>query len=324
MKQPENTNAILGGQTSVPTNSVTLGGIEGLRQRFAIASPNQKLELLFQTLNYDDAGVELLIDALSDPSLWVRVGAYQLLAEIKSEKATTAMAKGFQLNPGDRLYHVHISLTDYSDQWLYLVDVFEEWKFANVPDEVLNSKPISSHFSKVKAEAEALFHHQQIAYDHGSYLSSYGYDEYSFREWFDLGQWVRDNNVFNRQSQESIWDFAERLRKFFQAIERPEQLAQLYQSLERQSFDLDQWMQTIVDTWIQTLSVNESDGFIRYDETYSEFEEVIVEFLRISERHDLLGKLWIQAAGHLAFVYEEVITEVKHLDIFQITDILQC
>lgn len=50
-QQPNHTDAVLGGQSL--SNSLSLGGVEGLRQRFKFVSSDLKMDLLTDTLNYD-------------------------------------------------------------------------------------------------------------------------------------------------------------------------------------------------------------------------------------------------------------------------------
>ncbi|GAP93776.1 hypothetical protein [Leptolyngbya sp. NIES-2104] len=289
-QQPDNTDAVLGGQ-SLP-NSLILGGIEGLRQRFKFASSNQKMALLTDTLNYDAAGIDLLIDLLNDAELEVRVTAYELLALIDSEKATNAIAQGIRLNPGDHIYHVYESAIEYNDNWLELITEFDFRAEYNPP------KWLSSHFVRDQAEAEALKHHQKRAYSLD--LKSFG-GRHTYRE-FDLEQWVIDHLVYARQPQETPSDFSERLRIIFEATGQTALLEQLWQNFQSENFDIDRWF----------ASLSFSGRLL--DETYWEFEAKIVKGLEALQSDEQLGELWIEAAGRLAFVQEETVTEVRYVD----------
>jgi hypothetical protein len=72
---------VLGRSVPPPIDSFVLGGIAGLRARFTTATPEHKIQLLIQAINYDRAGIDLLIEALHDPDLTVRMAAYELLTE---------------------------------------------------------------------------------------------------------------------------------------------------------------------------------------------------------------------------------------------------
>lgn len=287
---PNNTDAVLSGQ-SLP-NSLVLGGIEGLRQRFKLASQDQKMALLTDTLNYDATGVNLLIDLLDDAELRVRVMAYELLALIGSEKAKSAIANGIRLNPGDRIYHVYESAIEYNDNWLELITEFDDWRADYNPP-----KWISSHFVRDEADAAALKHHQKRACSLD--LVSFGRDNY--RE-FNLEQWVIDHRIFDRPSEETAWEFAERLRKTFEATGHTKLLEQLWQNLQTQDFDLDRWFASLS---FSSQLPNEEDW---------EFEERIVKVLKALGFDEQFGKLWIEAADRLAFVHEEIVAAVRYVN----------
>lgn len=116
--QPEPTDLVLGRHLPLPSSGAILGGITGLRQRLADASPDQKVDLLPQCLNYGDAGIDMLVEAVSDAALTVRAKACQLLQKINSPKAQQAIANGLRINPGDRIFTVYESVISYND-WCY-------------------------------------------------------------------------------------------------------------------------------------------------------------------------------------------------------------
>ncbi|MBE9010964.1 hypothetical protein IQ250_12170 [Pseudanabaenaceae cyanobacterium LEGE 13415] len=290
-QQPNDTNAVLGGQ-SLP-NSLTLGGIEGLRQRFKFASPDQKMELLTDTLNYDAAGIDLLIDLLDDAELKVRVTAYELLVLINSEKATEAIAQGIRLNPGDRIYHVYESAIEYNDCWLELMTELDDWRTEyNAP------KQISSHFVRDEAEVAALKLHQERAYSLD--LTSFG-KQHIHRE-FSLEQWLVEHRIFDRQPEETVLEFSERLRQIFEATGHTNLIVKLWQNFQKENFDIDRWFASL-----------EFSGRLP-DETDWEFEARIVQALKVLNYDEPFGELWIEAAGRLAFVQEETVTEVRYVN----------
>ncbi|BAU15490.1 GUN4 domain protein [Leptolyngbya sp. NIES-3755] len=291
-QQPNNTDAILGDQSLL--NSLVLGGIEGLRQRVKLATPEQKIDLLTDTLNYDATGIDLLIDLLNDAELKVRITAYELLTLIDSEKARTAIAQGIRLNPGDLIYHVYESLIAYNCCWNYLqvVTEFEGW----LVEEHEPPKWISTHFVREQAEAEAAKLHRKQAYS--LYLGNF------LRRKFvtHFEEWVIDHGIFDRQPQESAWEFAERLRQLFEATGHSELIVQLWQNLQKQDFDVDQWFASL------------SFSGRLFEESDSDFGIRLSEILKALQYDEQFGELWVEAAGRLAFVHEEVVAEVKHVN----------
>jgi hypothetical protein len=120
---PDNQDLGLGDQKSPPSDSTILGGIEGLQQQMDDAPPDQRSHLLASALNYGEAGIDLLIDRLTDDSvLAVRALAYQLLQAVDSQKSNLAVANGVWLNAGDRIYSVYKSAIGYDDEYFFLYD----------------------------------------------------------------------------------------------------------------------------------------------------------------------------------------------------------
>ncbi|MBW4508045.1 MAG: hypothetical protein KME64_16255 [Scytonematopsis contorta HA4267-MV1] len=77
--QPREFDAVLGKQVKAPTDALVLGGIESVKQRFASADIKQKIIALQDALNYDKAGLEFVIQALSYKLWRVQQAAYSLL-----------------------------------------------------------------------------------------------------------------------------------------------------------------------------------------------------------------------------------------------------
>ncbi len=64
-KQPQEYDLVLGGNNP-PVNSLVLGGIEGIKHRFAKAnSDDEKIAILREALKYDEAGEDFLSDVFS-------------------------------------------------------------------------------------------------------------------------------------------------------------------------------------------------------------------------------------------------------------------
>src|SRR4028118_505690 len=77
--QPQEYDAVLGGQTPIPEASAILGGIEGIKRRLASAIEEQRIAALSEALKYGEAGLDLVIRALQDESVQVEKTAYLLL-----------------------------------------------------------------------------------------------------------------------------------------------------------------------------------------------------------------------------------------------------
>ncbi|MGJ5631722.1 hypothetical protein [Nostoc sp. CALU 1950] len=88
--QPQEFDAILGGNTPSPMTSVVLGGIEGVKNRLKSRIPETRSAAISEALNYETAGLDLVIGGLQDSSAQVRNSAYQLLqnrSDLKTKHA---------------------------------------------------------------------------------------------------------------------------------------------------------------------------------------------------------------------------------------------
>lgn len=119
-KEPREFDAIKGGQAPAPLGSAVLGGIEGLRQRFVAGNEQVRLDAVVNAPIYGDEGLDILVKALQDASLQVRVNAYKILKQ--SNQALEETTKGIRLNIGDKIYCVYLSSLSYGDDWYYLSD----------------------------------------------------------------------------------------------------------------------------------------------------------------------------------------------------------
>ncbi len=81
LNQPKNDDAVLGGQIPAPADGGVLGGIAGVKRHLASTIIGQRVAALYQALNYGEAGLELVIQALEDKSKQVQQVAQNLLFE---------------------------------------------------------------------------------------------------------------------------------------------------------------------------------------------------------------------------------------------------
>lgn len=91
--QPKEFDAVLGGKNPPPVDGVVLGGIEGVKHRLNNTSVEVKIVALKETINYGEAGLDLAIAALKDPSKLVQSFAYRLLWERQEQKVKQAISK---------------------------------------------------------------------------------------------------------------------------------------------------------------------------------------------------------------------------------------
>ena len=82
--QPREYDAVLGGDSQAPVDGVVLGGIEGIKQRLANPDIKVKIAGLYQALNYGDAGLDLIIQALRDDEKEVKKTAYLIRRDFRT------------------------------------------------------------------------------------------------------------------------------------------------------------------------------------------------------------------------------------------------
>ncbi len=62
--QPKEFDAVLGGKNPPPIDGVVLGGIEGVKNRLKSSDVELQIAALTEAMNYEDAGIDLVIEAL--------------------------------------------------------------------------------------------------------------------------------------------------------------------------------------------------------------------------------------------------------------------
>ena len=77
--QPTEYDAVLGGNVPPPVGGVILGGLEGVKRRLKSAVVEQRVATLKEALQYGEAGLDLVIEALQDESEEIQRTAYRLL-----------------------------------------------------------------------------------------------------------------------------------------------------------------------------------------------------------------------------------------------------
>ncbi|MEG4091005.1 GUN4 domain-containing protein [Microcoleus sp. Pol12B4] len=87
---PREYDAVLGSNNSAAPTDAVLGGIEGVKRRLPMEDIESRIIALSQALNYGEAGLDIVIQALQDRSKQIQWSAYGLLVgktEIKVEQA---------------------------------------------------------------------------------------------------------------------------------------------------------------------------------------------------------------------------------------------
>lgn len=79
--EPREYDAVLGGQNLIPVNAAVLGGIPGVKSRLASPIVEVRIAALSEALKYGAAGLDVIIQALHDESMQVKVAAYLLLKD---------------------------------------------------------------------------------------------------------------------------------------------------------------------------------------------------------------------------------------------------
>jgi WD40 repeat protein len=91
-RQPGPDDAVLGGTPVDLSSAAILGGIEGVKLSLQSGNESARLTALPKALNYGEAGLDLVINALEDPDL--KLKAYKLLRKRTEPQASQAL-KGF-------------------------------------------------------------------------------------------------------------------------------------------------------------------------------------------------------------------------------------
>ncbi len=91
--QPREFDVVLGGKNPAPVTGVVLGGIEGVKRRLQSEDDDVRIAALRDALNYGEAGLDLVIEALEDDSLQVKGFASRLLKEFGGEKGKQGLLK---------------------------------------------------------------------------------------------------------------------------------------------------------------------------------------------------------------------------------------
>ncbi|MBC5797290.1 GUN4 domain-containing protein [Sphaerospermopsis sp. LEGE 00249] len=90
-QQPGKYDAVLGSQHQTSEFAAVLGGIEGVKLGLSNPNPQVRIVSVKQALNYGESGLDLVIQALNDESIYVQNTAYTLLEPRTEEKVKEAL-----------------------------------------------------------------------------------------------------------------------------------------------------------------------------------------------------------------------------------------
>jgi hypothetical protein len=284
-QQPQETDLVLGSDSPPPATGAVLGGITGLRYKLAAASPDLKVDLLPQSQNYGDAGIDLLIEYAADSALIVRAKAGQLLQNLPSPKARSAIANGLLINPSDIVFEVYESELVYNDS-NYFIPSYEECETYGY-----EMRLVSQHVSESSAEKSARLHHQWRSIQEKECI----YFPIVIRGNFDIVDWCQHHRVLIRLPRESQSDFVAKLDAAGYSTDLTNRLAEenqaIYQEFSREDIDeTDEWLWGVLATRA-------------------------IALLQASQQYELLAQLWLDAAGQLAFVRQTTITAPTYIKI---------
>ena len=102
--QPNQYDAVLGGNAPPPIHGAVLGGIEGVKRRLASSNVDAQIAALNDALNYDETGLKLVIQALEDNRRKVQKAAVKLLQDRKEPQVQSVLKNYKFWNRHERLY----------------------------------------------------------------------------------------------------------------------------------------------------------------------------------------------------------------------------
>lgn len=296
-QEPRKFDAVFGGQVPPPVNGAVNGGIKGLHQRFASLNEQVRLETVANASNYGDERIDILVRALKDPSLQIRVKAYQILKQ--SNKAESETRLGIRLNIGDKIYCVYRSALSYGDDWYYFIDSIdddededeydEEDEWNEDEDKFQFYKPLSDddedgylHYitdARERCEMNGILYHLVHSHDKPDLNSLH----------MDIDKAETTAKCLHRQ----------------QLLQLDEELGHIYIQYDHENEVLSQWCQD------NNVSIKCNENEYAWD-----FQARIFKKLQKSSDIDLLNRYWefiLPKSRRLAFVHECIIDRKCYL-----------
>jgi hypothetical protein len=292
-ESPRSDDIVLGGDQLPVPQALVLGGVEGLLQRFPRLSPEEQQEAIWRLVDQGDAGLQQVIATLQSPHRSVRQTAYELLQMMPVESAQDAVAPGFPLYPGEVIYQVHESGIIYNDCWYDLITHLDR------NQEDYPTRFLERYIDVAVAELAVQKNHQSRAVNlltSGCFYflntASVGNDRIAFLN-FAMLDWCKEHRIPIRwpgETQEAYAAFC---------TELPPELSSIPA--------VNQWC------WREWKYEPEPDHD-EYD-IKEALGQRVVEFLVASSQHELMGKLWMEAIGPLAFIHQQPVNRLTYCDI---------
>lgn len=91
LNQPRKFDAVLGGKNPPPIDGVVLGGIKGVKNRLQSSDIDLQIAALIEAMNYEDAGIDLVIEALHSNLERTQLLAARLLRKRGGGKGNQAL-----------------------------------------------------------------------------------------------------------------------------------------------------------------------------------------------------------------------------------------
>jgi hypothetical protein len=203
---PNDTDAILGGQNPPPVNAAILGGLAGVKQRLESESIAERLHALNNAVVYGDDGINLALRSLSDNDDKVRRLAKRLLRDRFGEAGKEAllecdlMSYFITLDRWNReeygyYYGEESSILDPDNTAYYIdVDVPRYWNPSNLSS-------LNRYDSYETRKLKSLFQDPNAVYLQALILEITDYSYDYFNERIKLNKF---NFIFDIFSQENI------------------------------------------------------------------------------------------------------------------------
>jgi hypothetical protein len=191
--QPREFDAVLGGEAPPPLQGAVLGGIEGVKRRLSSSNIEAGIAALSEALNYGDAGLDLVIEALENKSRKIQKYAFKILKNLENPQATIALQNYTFWDYFEKKYSIPC---DYSttfgnrkviefDPKIKINDTFNiAYALRIVPAESYG-KPVMSSVDKLQILLQSSLANQIEALVFGLWYTSY-LEDYTFNPVMDI------------------------------------------------------------------------------------------------------------------------------------------
>ncbi len=295
-----------------------------------IVTPEQKIELLAYADYYEQSDIEFLIESLSSSEIKVRAMAYKLLQGAESLKTQLEIAKGFLLNPGDRVYSVWRSGIGFDDEAYYLVDA------CDLSKELIIEENKDFDYTNYDEFYDDYFEQDYPEEEYELSEDDYQDPEIESYESFFAEYIEQDESIKISDRQKRLWDELAALDVDIYSYERgdplfvsrhicknqAEKIAELLHQKIIKEYEIGSFIWDKIndlETWCIANNVsyqkkyfgdpNKNDSISCIDEKH------LMNYLKKPENINLFSKLWKDAVGSFAFVCEQTVKNKTYLKI---------